>query len=175
MFRKPACRLHKLSKGYRWLADSAIDFLSAARAMGPHTIDQFANQLNSQIAWFNSRWWCPDMEAVDAFTCDWDGDINWVCPPPCLIPRCIWHGANTHKVGSLILPCLPSAPYWSVMYSDGHSTAKFITDLKILQASLYPVLPGRMGSCLPACDVLAVRFDFTTRGRKHRNKVQCNQ
>ena len=133
---------------------------------GPHTIDRFANQLNSQLARFNSRWWCPDTEAVDAFTCDWGGDINWVCPPPCLIPRCIRHAANTLAVGSLILPCWPSAPYWPMIYPDGHSTADFITDLKVLRASLYPVLPGRMGSCLPACDMLAVRFDFTTTGQQ---------
>lgn len=44
---------------------------------GPHTIDQFANHLNSQLARFNSRWWCPNTEA------------GWVCPPPYLIPRCI--------------------------------------------------------------------------------------
>lgn len=49
-----------------------------------------------------------------------------------------------------------------MIYPDGHSTANFITDLKVFQASLCPVLPGRMGSCLPACDMLAVRFDFTT-------------
>ena len=29
------------------------------------------------------------------------------------------------------------------------------------QASLIPVLPGRAGNSLPACDMLAVKFDFS--------------
>ena len=53
---------------------------------GPHSIDRFANQLNTQLPRFNSRWWCPNTEAVDTFTCNWGGEINWVCPPTLLSP-----------------------------------------------------------------------------------------
>ena len=136
-------------------------FSELDRLWGPHTIDRFANQLNTQLARFNSRWWCPNTEAVDAFTCDWGGDINWVCPPPYLIPRVIRHAAKTHAKGTLIFPCWPSAPYWPMIYPDGIVTADFITAIKVFQALLCPVLPGRSGNSLPSCDVLAVYFDFT--------------
>ena len=136
-------------------------FSQLDKLWGPHTIDRFTNHLNSQLVRFNFRWWCPDTEAVDAFTCDWGGDINWACPPPYLIPQCIQHAANTHAVGTLIFPCWLSAPYWPMIYPDGHSTAEFIKDFKVFQASLCPVLPGRTGSCLPSCDMLVAHFDFT--------------
>ena len=38
---------------------------------GPHTIDRFADVHNRQLERFNSRYWNPWSEAVDAFTCDW--------------------------------------------------------------------------------------------------------
>ena len=47
-----------------------------------------------------------------------------------------------------------------MIYLDGHSTAEFVKAIKVFQASLIPVLPGRAGNSLPACDVLAVKFDF---------------
>ena len=49
---------------------------------GPHTVDRFANNVNAQLNRFNSRFWSIGTEAVDAFTCDWSVDNNWICPPP---------------------------------------------------------------------------------------------
>ena len=105
-----------------WMIQPAI-FAHLDRLWGPHTIDRFANQLNSQLSRFNSRWWCPNTEAVDTFTCNWGSDINWACPPPFLVPRCNRHAAKTCAVGTLIFPCWPSAPYWPLLYPDGQSTA----------------------------------------------------
>ena len=113
------------------------------------------------VSRFNSRWWCPNTEAVDAFTCDWGSDINWACPPPFLVPRCIRHAAKTCTVGTLIFPCWSSAPYWPLLYPDGQSTAGFVTDLKVFQASLHPVVLGGSGSSFPACDMLAIQLNFT--------------
>ena len=36
----------------------------------PHSIDRFANPHNAQIEGFNSRFWTPSSEAIDAFTCN---------------------------------------------------------------------------------------------------------
>ena len=136
-------------------------FSGLNRLWGPHTIDRFANQLNTQLPQFNSRWWCPNTEPVDAFTCDWGGDVNWVCPPPYLVPRVIQHAARTRAVGTLIFPCWLSAPFWPMIYPDGHSTAEFVRAVIVFQSSLNPVLPGRASYSLPACDILAVKFDFS--------------
>ena len=34
---------------------------------GPHTIDRFADNKNAKVSRFNSRFWCPGTEGVDAF------------------------------------------------------------------------------------------------------------
>ena len=65
---------------------------------GPHTIDRFATHYNRQLPRFNSRFWNPNSEAVDAFTCDWSGENNWLCPPVYLIPRVLRHAANSKAV-----------------------------------------------------------------------------
>ena len=44
---------------------------------GPHTIDRFADVHNRQLERFNSLYWNPWSEAVDAFTCDWSKENNW--------------------------------------------------------------------------------------------------
>ena len=48
---------------------------------GPHDVDRFANYHNRQLERFNSRFWNPQSEAVDAFTVNWHGENNWWCPP----------------------------------------------------------------------------------------------
>ena len=48
---------------------------------GPHTIDRFANYLNMKLPRFNSRYWNPGSESIDAFICDWEHENNYLCPP----------------------------------------------------------------------------------------------
>ena len=43
---------------------------------GPHSVDRFASPANAHTDRFNSRFWAPGSEAVDAFTCDWGDDNN---------------------------------------------------------------------------------------------------
>ncbi|XP_068738599.1 uncharacterized protein [Montipora capricornis] len=58
---------------------------------GPHTVDRFACSYNSKLPRFNSRFFQPGCEAVDAFSQDWGYDNNWLCPPVCLIVRVLKH------------------------------------------------------------------------------------
>ena len=87
--------------------------------MGAHTVDQFADFHNKQTPRFNSRCWNPGTEAVDAFTVDWHGDTNWWCPPVRLVPRVISHAQVCKVVGTLIVPCWPSAPFWPHTSQNG--------------------------------------------------------
>ena len=48
---------------------------------GPHSVDRFATANNAQLKRFNSQYADPLTEAVDAFTQDWSGDVNWLNPP----------------------------------------------------------------------------------------------
>ncbi|CAB4022162.1 Integrase recombinase xerD-like [Paramuricea clavata] len=66
-------------------------FVMLHRAWGPFTIDRFAANYNTQLQRFNSRFWCPETEAVDAFTKNWSNEANWVCSPVALIIPVIRH------------------------------------------------------------------------------------
>ena len=76
---------------------------------GPHTIDRFADWCSNQTPRFNSHYWCPGVEAIDAFTCDWGCDNNLCCPPLFLIPRMLKHA--TKDMATLIIPNWVSAPF----------------------------------------------------------------
>lgn len=82
---------------------------------GPHMVDRFSSPENSQLDRFNSRFWTPGSEAVDAFTCDWAEDNNWSVPPVHLIPRVIRHAQGTKAQGTLIAPEWPSSLFWLLL------------------------------------------------------------
>ena len=55
---------------------------------GPHTVDRFANSENKKLPRFNSFFWNPGRESVDAFSQNWQGENNWlVFPPPPHLPN----------------------------------------------------------------------------------------
>lgn len=54
---------------------------------GPHTFDRFANCDNSKLGIFSSLYWNPGTLAVNAFTCNWDNENNWLVPPVSLAAR----------------------------------------------------------------------------------------
>ena len=130
---------------------------------GPHTVDRFASYYNTKLPRFNSRFWNPGSEAVDAFTCDWSEDNNWLCPPIYLIPRVIQHARNCRARGTLIVPEWLSAPFWPMLFPGGEP-APFILMIRILTASEFEITPGRLGSSLfkgiPNTNLLAICFQF---------------
>ena len=56
---------------------------------GPHTVDCFANEHNSQTSRFHSRFWCPGSEAIDTFTVNWGSDVCSLVPPLYLISHAL--------------------------------------------------------------------------------------
>ena len=132
---------------------------------GPHTVDRFASIDNRQLERFNSRFWNPESEAVDAFTVNWGDDTNWWCPPVGLVPRLIQHGLRTRAVGTLIVPQWPSAPFWPILFPEG-SPAVFVLDIFQLPRVNWILVPGRSGKTLfngpPNTDLLALWLDFNT-------------
>lgn len=132
---------------------------------GPHTVDRFADHLNTQLLRFNSRYWCPGTEAVDTFTCNWGSEMNWICPPPCLIPRVIRHAQKTGAKGTIIAPLWKSAPFWPMLFPKQDEPAGFIIDTLILTRSDQLILPGKLGYSLfkgtPNTDMLALLINFS--------------
>ena len=79
---------------------------------GPHTIDRFATFQNSQLPRFNSRFWEPLSEAVDALAQNWQGENNFVNPPWALIPQIIDKIVKEQAMATLIAPIWPSQPWF---------------------------------------------------------------
>ena len=74
---------------------------------GPHTIDRFANYLNTKLPRFNSRYWNPGSESIDSFICDWEHENNYLCPPIPLIPRVLRPGETDQH-------CLPDIRHFQL-------------------------------------------------------------
>ena len=67
---------------------------------GPHSVDRFACNYNTKLARFNSRFYQPGTEAVDAFTQD---ENNWLVPPVSLIVRVINYLKLCKAEGSIVM------------------------------------------------------------------------
>ena len=71
---------------------------------GPFTIDRFATWYNTKCSRFNSCFWNPGCEGIDAFSINWQGENNWVVPPPNQIVRTWKHFEICKARGALVIP-----------------------------------------------------------------------
>ncbi|MEW8548285.1 MAG: reverse transcriptase domain-containing protein, partial [Candidatus Thiodiazotropha sp.] len=111
---------------------SNLVFRDLDNRWGPHTIDRFATNYNNKCIRFNSRWWVPEAEAVNAFDQDWSNDCNWMVPPPRLISLCFEKIENDQAAGTLIIPEWKSAPFWTKLIRDDCTFVPYITDFEFL-------------------------------------------
>ena len=100
---------------------------------GPHTADRFTDNYNVHLGRFNSRFWCPGTEAVDAFTVNWENENNWWCPPIYLILRVLRHAKVCNSVGTLIVPFWMSTPFWPVVSLNDSHFVDIVTDVIYLE------------------------------------------
>jgi hypothetical protein len=96
---------------------------------GKHSIDRFAYSYNTKCQNFNSRFWCPGTNGVDAFRQVWSGHINWLVPPPRLVSKCIKKAIGDKCVCTLVVPIWRSACFWPLIFPDGEKQAFYIKDL----------------------------------------------
>ncbi len=122
-------------------------FQLLAQHWGLPSIDRFANASNAQLCRFNSRFWEPGSEAIDAFSEDWNPDFNWLTPPPCLVIRAIRHLQLCQAKGILIVPRWPSYPFWPILFPAG-CNASFILDLLEFDHGASFLLPGKQSSSI---------------------------
>lgn len=95
---------------------------------GPLNIDRFASYNNTKCERFNSKFYVPGTEAVDAFTQDWRFENNRWIPPANLITRVLRTIISTHGIrGVLIIPYWRSAPFWSLL-QNGPIFSSFVVD-----------------------------------------------
>lgn len=88
-------------------------FLYINRMWGPHTIDIFANCLNTQLQRFNSRYYEPFSEGIDALSKDnCQQENNYVNVPFFLIPRVLDVVESQRAVATVIAPKWPAQPWY---------------------------------------------------------------
>ena len=71
---------------------------------GTHTIDRFACSYNAKLSRFNSRFYQPGTEAVNAFLQDWEFENDWLLPPVSQIARVVDHLSLCNAEGTLVIP-----------------------------------------------------------------------
>ena len=77
---------------------------------GAHSIDRFASFHNCQVPRFN-RYWNLGSEAIEAFTLNWSGKNNWLCPPIGLVLRVIQHALACGAEECMVVPWWSSAAF----------------------------------------------------------------
>ena len=96
---------------------------------GPHTVDRFASADNAKLQRFNSLFWHPSSEAVDAFSKSWRLENNWLVPPIALVCRTIKHLLFCRAEGTLIVPKWPSSPFWTLLFDVDMKYRDYVYDV----------------------------------------------
>lgn len=97
---------------HNWMLHPKL-FSYIDRIWGPHTIDRFANCLNTQLHRFNSRYYEPLSEGIDALSQDnWWQENNYVNAPFCLIPRVLDVIESQKAVATVIAPKWPAQAWY---------------------------------------------------------------
>ena len=99
---------------------------------GPHSVDRFACSYNTKLPRFNSRFYQPGAEAVDAFTQDWGRENNWLVPPVSLIARVISHMRLCKAEGTIVVPVWKASYFWTILSCDGRPWSPFVHDWLLL-------------------------------------------
>ena len=99
---------------------------------GPHTIDRFACSYNAKLSRFNSRFYQPGTEAVDAFLQNWEFENNWLLPPVSQIARVVDHLRLCNAEGTLVFPMWKSSYFWVLLCNDGRHWNSFVHDWVVL-------------------------------------------
>ena len=99
---------------------------------GPHSVDRFACSYNAKLVRFNSRFYQPGTEAVDAFTQDWSHENNWLVPPVSLVVRVINHMRLCKAEGTIVVPVWKSSYFWTILSRDGRHWSPFVHDWLLL-------------------------------------------
>ena len=130
---------------------------------GPHSIDRFASNYNSKLPRFNSRYWNPGSETIDAFSVSWARENNWLVPPISLVARTILHLRDSRGCGTLVAPYWKSAPFWPLINNVNGNFIDAVKDSIIFGRDI--TISGR-GGAAPLTGhtftrFMALRLNFT--------------
>jgi hypothetical protein len=98
--------LSRIQDNYNWKLNPLL-FRMIDKLFGPHTVDRFASGVNTQLTRFNTRFWEPFTEGVDALAQqNWASEMNFVNPPFKLLDRII-DVVEAQRADATII-----APWW---------------------------------------------------------------
>jgi len=136
---------------------------------GPLSVDRFASRESLRLPRFNSRFFEPGAEWVDAFTTSWWGEQNYAFPPPRKVDNVLRKMAADSAKGVLIAFEWKGAPWFPTMFPHGRqgrpaAFVREIWDLGEAEGLLrFPnaVTPQQKTSSMPHGNILALRVDFS--------------
>ena len=109
-----ADRLSRSPDVHNWMIHPTL-FNLLNKRFGPFSIDRFATNMNAHLPRFNSRYWEPESEGINALAQDWSNDNNFANPPWALIPQVIAKVIADRAECTVITPVFPAqAWFWSL-------------------------------------------------------------
>lgn len=108
------------------LSPSFFAFLN--NQWGPFSIDRFADNENTKVERFNSRYACPNSEACNAFSQNWENENNLFVPPISEITKVIKRLKDGHVRGVLVLPFWESSSFWPLIVKQKAIFEDFVSD-----------------------------------------------
>ena len=132
---------------------------------GPHTVDRFASQKNAQLIRFNSRFYVPGTETIDAFSVSWADENNWLVPPVHCVTRVIQHMIASQASGTLVVPFWPSSIFWPFLFCNAHICHPYVIEKIVFPNAKGIFILGDfkdslIGSPKFTSEVLAVRIEL---------------
>ena len=112
--------------------------LTLNKKWGPFTVDRFADNNNKKVTRFNSKFYCPNTENVNAFSVSWMGENNFLVPPVNLIPKVLKHIRESKAEGTLVVPYWPSASFWPLISKDSNTFENFVEGYEVFNSGLKP-------------------------------------
>lgn len=87
-------------------------FVFLDRKWGPHSVDRFASAQNFQCPRYNSRYYDPSAEAINAFHQCWSSENNYANPDFNEVSRVLEHCRADCAAATVVIPVWPSAPWY---------------------------------------------------------------
>ncbi len=110
-----ADRLSRTPDRYNWMLNPDV-FCVIDRMFGPHTVDRFASIQNAQVQRYNSRFWDPLSEGIDALAqSNWGKENNFCNPPWRLIPQILHTIREQRAEATLIAPVWRCQPWFAML------------------------------------------------------------
>jgi hypothetical protein len=110
-----ADRLSRLNLTHEWRLHTKL-FKWIDNIWGPHTVDRFATLTNTQLPRYNSRFYDPKSEAVDALAQqNWAAENNYANPPFRLISQVVELIKRQKATATLITPSWPGQVWFQTL------------------------------------------------------------